>query len=60
MGVAAMTLSGGELSGPGWIHEIRHNGFRILAQRRGRRLADRFPIGANTLDLAILIAGNTC
>jgi ATP-dependent DNA ligase len=22
--------------GPGWIHEIKHDGFRILAHRRGR------------------------
>jgi bifunctional non-homologous end joining protein LigD len=42
--------------GPGWIHEIKHDGFRILAERdRGRvRLytrngydfADRFPLAA--------------
>jgi bifunctional non-homologous end joining protein LigD len=40
-------------AGPGWIHEIKHDGFRILARRddRGIRLftrngynfADRFP-----------------
>jgi ATP-dependent DNA ligase len=40
-------------SGPGWIHEIKHDGFRIMARRdsRGVRLytrngydfADRFP-----------------
>jgi len=23
-------------AGPGWIHEIKHDGFRILAHRRGR------------------------
>ena len=22
-------------SGPGWIHEIKHDGFRMMAQRRG-------------------------
>ena len=22
-------------SGPGWIHEIKHDGFRIMGQRRG-------------------------
>jgi bifunctional non-homologous end joining protein LigD len=41
-------------AGPGWIHEIKHDGFRILAHRRGRivrlitrngyDLADRFPV----------------
>jgi bifunctional non-homologous end joining protein LigD len=41
-------------SGPGWIHEIKHDGFRILAHRRGRSVrvfsrnghnfADRFPL----------------
>ena len=40
-------------SGPGWIHEIKHDGFRILARRAGGRVrlytrngsdfADRFP-----------------
>ena len=39
--------------GPGWIHEIKHDGFRILAHRQGRAirlmsrnghdLAERFP-----------------
>ena len=43
-------------AGPGWIHEIKHDGFRILAERdaRGVRLhtrkgydfADRFPLAA--------------
>jgi hypothetical protein len=23
-------------AGPGWIHEIKHDGFRILAHRQGR------------------------
>jgi bifunctional non-homologous end joining protein LigD len=41
---------------PGWIHEIKHDGFRILAHRRGgavrlvtrngNDLADRFPLAA--------------
>ena len=41
-------------AGPGWLHEIKHDGFRILAHRRGRSirlvtrkghdLADRFPL----------------
>src|ERR1700757_2834264 len=40
-------------AGPGWIHEIKHDGFRILAHRKGRAirlmsrnghdLAGRFP-----------------
>lgn len=40
-------------SGPGWIHEIKHDGFRIVAYREAQRvrlftrnandLADRFP-----------------
>ena len=40
-------------AGPGWIHEIKHDGFRILAERdatgvtlhtrRGYDFADRFP-----------------
>jgi bifunctional non-homologous end joining protein LigD len=41
------------VSGPGWIHEIKHDGFRIMARRHGKRVrlytrngydfADRFP-----------------
>jgi ATP-dependent DNA ligase len=41
-------------TGPGWIHEIKHDGFRILVRRKGRSirlmsrngydLADRFPL----------------
>ncbi len=40
-------------SGPGWVHEIKHDGFRILAHRQGRTIRlitrkgydfrDRFP-----------------
>jgi bifunctional non-homologous end joining protein LigD len=43
-------------TGPGWIHEIKHDGFRILAHRQGRAvrlltrngndLANRFPLAA--------------
>lgn len=43
-------------TGPGWIHEIKHDGFRILAERdaigvtlhtrRGHNFADRFPLAA--------------
>jgi bifunctional non-homologous end joining protein LigD len=46
--------------GPGWIHEIKHDGFRILAERdasgvtfptrRGLRFADRFSLPAVTCE----------
>ena len=46
--------------GPGWIHEIKHDGFRILAHRRGRSVrlfsrngrnfADRFPLVAAAIE----------
>jgi bifunctional non-homologous end joining protein LigD len=46
-------------AGPGWIHEIKHDGFRILAHRQGRAirlisrnghdLADRFPLAAEAV-----------
>jgi bifunctional non-homologous end joining protein LigD len=48
-------------AGPGWIHEIKHDGFRILAHRRGRSirlvtrnghdLADRFPLAAEAIEV---------
>ena len=41
-------------NGPGWIHEIKHDGFRILARKDGNRIklitrngydfADRYPL----------------
>ena len=41
-------------AGPGWIHEIKHDGFRIIARRdaagvrlvtrKGYNFADRFPL----------------
>jgi len=44
------------MAGPGWIHEIKHDGFRILAERdakgitlhtrRGYDFADRIPLAA--------------
>jgi bifunctional non-homologous end joining protein LigD len=47
-------------AGPGWIHEIKHDGFRILAQRRGHRIrlltrngndfSDRFPLIAEAIE----------
>src|SRR6202008_3727849 len=40
-------------SGPGWVHEIKHDGFRLMVRREGARVrcftrnghdwADRFP-----------------
>ena len=47
-------------AGPGWIDEIKHDGFRILAHRRGRSvrlltrngndLGDRFPLAAAAIE----------
>ncbi len=46
-------------SGHGWIHEIKHDGFRILARRDGERVrlltrhgtdfSDRFPLIAEAI-----------
>jgi bifunctional non-homologous end joining protein LigD len=46
-------------TGPGWLHEIKHDGFRILAHRQGRAirlitrngydLAERFPLAAEAV-----------
>ena len=46
--------------GPGWIYEIKHDGFRILAHRRGRGVrlftrngndfTDRFPLIAEAIE----------
>jgi hypothetical protein len=43
-------------AGPGWVHEIKHDGFRIIARRdatgvrlitrNGYDFADRFPLAA--------------
>jgi ATP-dependent DNA ligase len=51
-------------TGPGWIHEVKHDGFRILAHRRGRNVwlfsrnghnfADRFPRIAEAIE-ALLV-----
>jgi bifunctional non-homologous end joining protein LigD len=35
-------------SGPGWLHEIKHDGFRILARRNGARVR---PISRHGTDL---------
>ena len=47
-------------AGPGWIHEIKHDGVRILAHRRGRNVrlfsrnghnfVDRFPLIAEAIE----------
>jgi bifunctional non-homologous end joining protein LigD len=47
-------------AGPGWIHEIKHDGFRIPAHRRSRSvrlltrngndLGDRFPLAAAAIE----------
>src|SRR5262245_33558126 len=47
-------------TGPGWIDEVKHDGFRILAHRKGRSirlvtrngrdLADRFPLAAEAIE----------
>ena len=47
-------------AGPGWLHAIKHDGFRILAHRQGRSvrlitrngrdLADRFPLATAAIE----------
>ena len=54
-------------TGPGWIHEIKHDGFRILAHRRGRSirlitrnghdLANRFPLAAEAIEALPILRG---
>ncbi len=46
-------------SGPGWLHEIKHDGFRIIARRDGMRVrlmsrngydfSDRFPLAVRAI-----------
>jgi bifunctional non-homologous end joining protein LigD len=48
-------------SGPGWLHEIKHDGFRLIAQRSGDRVrlytrnghnwSTRFPLIARAVEL---------
>jgi bifunctional non-homologous end joining protein LigD len=55
-------------SGPGWIHEIKHDGFRIVAarvdrrvrltSRNGRDFTYRFPL--ITAAIAALPVGSSC
>jgi bifunctional non-homologous end joining protein LigD len=47
------TLVANPPAGPGWLHEVKHDGFRILARKQGERVEvwsrrgalfnDRFP-----------------
>jgi ATP-dependent DNA ligase len=60
------TAASGPPSGPGWLHEIKHDGFRVIARkidervrlysRPGNDLTDRFPLIVE--DLARLRAGS--
>ena len=51
---------GGSIKGPGWLHEIKHDGFRIMARRDGAgvRLFSRnghdFALLGRTLILVIV------
>jgi ATP-dependent DNA ligase len=35
---AEPTLTGRPPAGPGWLHEVKHDGFRILARKQGERV----------------------
>jgi bifunctional non-homologous end joining protein LigD len=63
------TLVANPPAGPGWLHEVKHDGFRILARKQGERVEvwsrrgavfnDRFPriaeaVGALTVDNALI------
>ena len=63
------TLVANPPAGPGWLHEVKHDGFRILARKQGERVEvwsrrgalfnDRFPriaetVGALPVDNALL------
>ena len=49
-------------SGPGWVHEIKHDGFRLMARRdpvgirlltrRGNDWSDRFPLVVEAVNLS--------
>jgi bifunctional non-homologous end joining protein LigD len=53
------TLVANPPAGPGWLHEVKHDGFRILARKQGERVEvwsrrgalfnDRFPLIAETV-----------
>ena len=54
------TLVANPPAGPGWLHEVKHDGFRILARKQGERVEvwsrrgalfnDRFPRIAEAMD----------
>ena len=63
------TLDASPLAGPGWLHEVKHDGFRILARKQGARVEvwsrrgalfnDRFPriaeaVGVLPVDNALI------
>ena len=63
------TLVANPPAGPGWLHEVKHDGFRILARKQGERVEvwsrrgamfrDRFPriaeaVGALPVDNALI------
>jgi ATP-dependent DNA ligase len=63
------TLVANPPAGPGWLHEVKHDGFRILARKQGARVEvwsrrgavfnDRFPriaeaVGALPVDNALI------
>ena len=62
--MAAMTVAKEPPAGPGWIHEIKHDGFRIIAWRDGRSVrpfsrngynfGDRFPKITNLMPFDLL------
>jgi bifunctional non-homologous end joining protein LigD len=41
------TLTDRPAAGPGWLHEVKHDGFRILAWKHGRRATVWSPRGAD-------------
>jgi ATP-dependent DNA ligase len=53
-------VSRSSTGGPGWIHEIKHDGLRILARRRGHTVrlitrnghdfSDRFPVATEAIE----------
>jgi hypothetical protein len=59
--VTALICSWLQPAGPDWLHEIKHDGFRLLAQRDGERVrlftrnghdwAERYPAATKALEL---------
>jgi len=44
------TLTDQPPAGPGWLHEVKHDGFRILARKQGERVQTWSRRGANFTD----------